>query len=56
MGFILALAVLLDATLVRLLLEPVVLRLLGPCYLRRATSACRSRGPEVAGQLGIQAQ
>ena len=30
MGFILAVAVLLDATLVRLLLQPVVLRLLGP--------------------------
>ncbi len=30
MGFILAAAVLLDATLVRLLLQPVVLRLLGP--------------------------
>src|SRR5215211_1211573 len=30
MGFILAIAVLLDATLVRLLLQPVVLRLLGP--------------------------
>jgi putative drug exporter of the RND superfamily len=30
MGFILALAVLLDATLVRLLLQPVALRLLGP--------------------------
>jgi hypothetical protein len=29
MGFILAVAVLLDATLVRLLLQPVVLRLLG---------------------------
>jgi uncharacterized membrane protein YdfJ with MMPL/SSD domain len=30
MGFILAVAVLLDASLVRLLLQPVVLRLLGP--------------------------
>jgi putative drug exporter of the RND superfamily len=30
MGFILAVAVLLDATLVRLLLQPVVLRVLGP--------------------------
>jgi hypothetical protein len=30
MGFILAVAVLLDATLVRLLLQPVALRLLGP--------------------------
>jgi RND superfamily putative drug exporter len=30
MGFILAVAVLLDATLVRLLLQPVVLRILGP--------------------------
>jgi RND superfamily putative drug exporter len=30
MGFILAVAVLLDATLVRLLLQPVILRLLGP--------------------------
>ena len=30
MGFILAVAVLLDATLIRLLLQPVVLRLLGP--------------------------
>jgi RND superfamily putative drug exporter len=30
MGFVLAVAVLLDATLVRLLLQPVVLRLLGP--------------------------
>ena len=30
MGLILAVAVLLDATLVRLLLQPVVLRLLGP--------------------------
>jgi len=29
MGFILAIAVLLDATLVRLMLQPVVLRLLG---------------------------
>jgi putative drug exporter of the RND superfamily len=29
MGFILAVAVLLDATLVRLLLQPVILRLLG---------------------------
>ena len=30
MGVVLAVAVLLDATLVRLLLQPVVLRLLGP--------------------------
>jgi uncharacterized membrane protein YdfJ with MMPL/SSD domain len=30
MGFILAVAVLLDSTLVRLLLQPVALRLLGP--------------------------
>jgi RND superfamily putative drug exporter len=30
MGVILAVAVLLDATLIRLLLQPVVLRLLGP--------------------------
>jgi RND superfamily putative drug exporter len=42
MGFILATAVLLDATLVRLLLQPVVLRLLGrrawwaPAWLDRA--------------------
>jgi RND superfamily putative drug exporter len=41
MGFVLAVAVLLDATLVRLLLQPVVLRLLGqrawwmPAWLNR---------------------
>jgi RND superfamily putative drug exporter len=56
MGFILAVAVLLDATLIRLLLQPVVLRLLGarawwiPAWLDRLL-------PEVAlshGRLADQ--
>jgi RND superfamily putative drug exporter len=57
MGFILAVAVLLDATLVRLLLQPVVLRLLGsrawwmPAWLDRLLPQVRlsHEAPRAAG-------
>ena len=61
MGVILAVAVLLDATLIRLLLQPVVLRLLGarawwmPAWLDRAGPASLSHaraGPRRARVAG----
>jgi RND superfamily putative drug exporter len=56
MGFILAVAVLLDATLVRLLLQPVVFRLLGhrawwmPAWLDRVLPAIALSHPMPAAE------